>query len=63
MLTTPHAKIMRAQESFLSEFETANALRDLREAIDERDEAAARAVIARWVEGVAAPARGGTASL
>ncbi|SDX91082.1 polysaccharide biosynthesis protein [Citreimonas salinaria] len=63
MLTTPHAKIMRAQESYLSEFETANALRALRDAIDDRDEAAARAVIGRWVEGVAAPAHGGAASL
>jgi FlaA1/EpsC-like NDP-sugar epimerase len=50
MLTTPHAKILRAQESYLSEFETATAMRALREAIDARDEIAARAVIARWVE-------------
>ncbi len=50
MLTTPHQKIMRAQEGFLSEIEMANALRDLRKAIDTRDPAAARAVIARWVE-------------
>lgn len=50
MLTTPHNKILRAQESFLSEFEMANALKDLRSAIDQNDEDAARAVIARWVE-------------
>lgn len=50
MLTTPHQKIMRAQESFLSEIEMANALRDLRAAIDSRDPKAARAVISRWVE-------------
>ncbi len=50
MLTTPHPKIMRAQESFLSEFEMATALKDLRNAIEARDEDAARGVIARWVE-------------
>jgi FlaA1/EpsC-like NDP-sugar epimerase len=50
MLTTPHAKILRAQERFLSEFEVATALKDLRVAIDQRDVQAARGVIARWVE-------------
>ncbi len=50
MLTTPHSKIMRAQESYLSEFEMATALKELRQSIAARDEAAARAVIARWVE-------------
>jgi len=50
MLTTPHTKILRAQESFLSEFEMATALKDLRQAIDNYDEGAARAVISRWVE-------------
>lgn len=50
MLTTPHQKILRAQETSLSEFEVATALKDLRRALDQRDEAAARAVIARWVE-------------
>jgi FlaA1/EpsC-like NDP-sugar epimerase len=50
MLTTPHNKIMRAQESFLSEFEMATALKDLRAAVDKNDEAAARDVILRWVE-------------
>lgn len=50
MLTTPHNKILRAQESFLSEFEIATALKELRTAIDQHDETAARAVIARWVE-------------
>ncbi|SMX46809.1 polysaccharide biosynthesis protein [Maliponia aquimaris] len=50
MLTTPHNKILRAQESFLSEFEIATALKELRGAIDQHDEGAARAVIARWVE-------------
>ncbi|WP_417209292.1 polysaccharide biosynthesis protein [Antarctobacter sp.] len=50
MLTTPHTKILRAQESFLSEFEMATALKDLRQAIETHDEGAARAVISRWVE-------------
>lgn len=50
MLTTPHTKILRAQESFLSEFEMATAIKDLRHAIDTMDEGAARAVISRWVE-------------
>ncbi len=50
MLTTPHPKILRAQETQLSEFEIATALRELRNAIENRDETAARKVIARWVE-------------
>ncbi|WP_420327404.1 polysaccharide biosynthesis protein [Mameliella sp.] len=50
MLTTPHTKILRAQESFLSEFEMATVLKDLRQAIETQDENAARAVILRWVE-------------
>ncbi|WP_089269301.1 nucleoside-diphosphate sugar epimerase/dehydratase [Puniceibacterium sediminis] len=50
MLTTPHAKILRAQESFLSEIEMASALKDLSRAISRLDEEGAKAVIARWVE-------------
>lgn len=50
MLTTPHTKILRAQEIFLSEFEVATAIKDLRQAIETGDEGAARAVISRWVE-------------
>ncbi|MBN9886263.1 nucleoside-diphosphate sugar epimerase/dehydratase [Salipiger abyssi] len=50
MLTTPHHKILRAQESYLSEFEIATALKDLRNAISHLDEDLARAIIARWVE-------------
>ncbi|MBS0125851.1 polysaccharide biosynthesis protein [Aestuariicoccus sp. KMU-90] len=50
MLTTPHPKILRAQENQLSEFEMATALKDLRLAIDTLDVDGARAVIARWVE-------------
>lgn len=50
MLTTPHPKILRAQECYLSEIEMATALKDLRVAIDTDDTIAARAVVSRWVE-------------
>ena len=50
MLTTPHNKILRAQENFLSEIEVATAIKDLRRAIDARDVRAALSVIDRWVE-------------
>ncbi|RDD67885.1 polysaccharide biosynthesis protein [Thalassococcus profundi] len=50
MLTTPHTKILRAQESYLSEIEMANALKDLRRAIATLDADAAQAVLHRWVE-------------
>jgi len=50
MLTTPHPKILRAQEGFLSEIEMATALKDLRRAISTLDEPLAREVILRWVE-------------
>ena len=50
MLTTPHPKILRAQETRLSEIEIANALQDLRRAIDSRDEPLAVSVLGKWVE-------------
>ncbi len=50
MLTTPHPKILRAQENLLSEIEVATALKDLRRAIEEDDTALARDVVTRWVE-------------
>ncbi|WP_149754919.1 polysaccharide biosynthesis protein [Roseivivax sediminis] len=50
MLTTPHPKILRAQEGCLSEIEMATALKDLRRAISTLDEELAREVILRWVE-------------
>lgn len=50
MLTTPHPKILRAQENLLSEIEVATALKDLRIAIDEDDPLLAREVVTRWVE-------------
>lgn len=55
-LTTPHPKITRALETSLSEIEVANALRDLRLAIDNSDSDAAHMVLARWVEGAMEPA-------
>ena len=50
-LTTPHPKILQANEAALSEIEVASALKSLRRAIETADEAALRAVVARWVEG------------
>jgi len=50
-LTTPHPKILQANESALSEIEIASALKALRKAIEAADEIALRAVVARWVEG------------
>jgi len=52
-LTTAHEKIFAAREARLSEIEVASALRSLREAVAGADDAAARAVITRWVEGYA----------
>lgn len=49
MLTTPHPKILRAQESCLSELETANALLDLRKAIEAQDGPAAAAAARKWI--------------
>ena len=50
-LTTAHEKIFTAREASLSEIEVASVLRALREAVATADDTAARAVIARWVEG------------
>jgi len=50
-LTTAHEKIFAAREARLSEIEVASALRSLREAVATANDTAARAVIARWVEG------------
>ncbi len=52
-LTTAHEKIFAAREAHLSEIEIASALRALRAAVATADDDAARAVIARWVEGYA----------
>lgn len=50
MLTTPHPKILRAQETNLSELELANVLQDLRRAIEVHDQEAALRLADRWVE-------------
>ena len=54
-LTTAHEKIFAAREAMLSEIEVASALRALRAAVAAADDAAARTVIARWVEGYPQP--------
>jgi len=50
LASTPHPKILRAEEPGLSELETAGMLRALRAAVAAGDAAAARALAARWVE-------------
>lgn len=50
MLTTPHPKILRAQESHLSELEMANVMQELRRVIDAHDEEATIELANRWVE-------------
>lgn len=49
MLTTPHPKILRVQESALSEIEVANAIRDIRSAVKLYDESIARSTVMRWI--------------
>ncbi len=51
LLTTPHAKILRARENSLSELDMAKALQSLRNAMATGDSGAARAVAAAYVEG------------
>jgi len=50
MLTTPHPRILRAQEGHLSEIELIKALRSLSEAIETRDVALLRTILAQWIE-------------
>ena len=50
MLTTPHPRILRAQEGHLSEIELAKALKSLSEAIETRDVALLRKILAQWIE-------------
>ena len=50
-LTTAHEKIYAAREACLSEIEIASAIRSLREAVASGDDAAARDIVRRWVEG------------
>ncbi len=54
LLTTPHAKILRAREGSLSELDMAKALQALRNAMATGDAQAARAVAAAYVEGFGA---------
>lgn len=49
--TTPHPKILQAQESRLSEIEVAACLRALRTAVDTADNHAIRGIVGRWIEG------------
>lgn len=51
LITTRHAKIFCARESALSEIEVATFIRGLRAALAAGDEAAARRLLDRWVEG------------
>lgn len=51
LLTTPHAKILRAHENSLSELDMAKALQSLRNATASGDAHAARAVAGTYVEG------------
>lgn len=53
MLTTPHPKILRAQEGHLSELEIAGALQELRRAVENRDADLLNATLLRWVESAA----------
>ena len=55
LLTTPHPKILCAQEKGLSEIEMASAMRALRTAVASGDTEAAVAVARRWVEGYTPP--------
>ncbi|WP_294228026.1 nucleoside-diphosphate sugar epimerase/dehydratase [uncultured Shimia sp.] len=50
MLTTPHPKIMRAQEKMLSELQIASAIQDLRRAIETRDESLLTSTLRCYVE-------------
>jgi FlaA1/EpsC-like NDP-sugar epimerase len=50
MLTTPHPKILRAQEGHLSELQMASVLQSLRRAIEARDLEALSNLNRRWVE-------------
>ena len=51
LLTTPHAKILRAREVSLTELDMAKVLQSLRNAMATGDALAARAVAAAYVEG------------
>ena len=50
MLTTPHPKILRAQEGHLSEIEMANVLNALRQVVESRDRTALQSILMKWIE-------------
>lgn len=54
VITTAHPRIARIDDPRLSEIETASLMRDLRDAVNRTDEAAAVAALARWLPGFAA---------
>lgn len=62
LVHTRHQKIFCARETVLSEIEVAGFLRSLRQAVAAGDEAAARRVIQRWVEGYCQPPEAGRKS-
>lgn len=51
LMLTPHPKIFCAHEAVISEIEVAALVRALRQVVAANDEASARALIGRWVEG------------
>jgi FlaA1/EpsC-like NDP-sugar epimerase len=55
MLTTPHQKILRAQEGKLSELEIASMIKDIQAAVQTESSLAARKTVTRWVEEYQAP--------
>jgi FlaA1/EpsC-like NDP-sugar epimerase len=55
MQTTPHPKILRAQEEKLSEIDIANMLLELNAVIESGDPKAAENLISRWVTGFHQP--------
>ncbi len=57
LFTTPHPKILRAQEQSLTELEMATALRDLRAAVATGNARQAHGVINTYVEGYSTPAQ------
>ena len=59
-LTTPHPKILRAQESYLSEIEVATMLRELQAAVEASDAQMALRCVLRWVQDNAFDKVGGT---
>ena len=50
MLTTPHPKILRAQEGHLSELEMAKAVQSLRQAVDTRSREQLCETLEMWIE-------------